>query len=40
MGKSVGAAYNTIKSRIFCFVDNVAAILLEVVKRLVVKKKL
>ncbi len=35
MGRSVGAAYNTIKSRFFCFIDNVAAILFEVIKRLV-----
>ncbi len=29
MGKSVGAAYNTIKSKLFCFIDNAAAILFE-----------
>ncbi len=35
MGKSVGAAYNTIKSKDFCFIDNAAAILFEVIKILV-----
>ncbi len=35
MGKSVGAAYSTIKSIFFCCIDNVATILFEVIKRLV-----